>query len=336
MVAAFMLLHCTLTLFGGYLVYSEVSDTGCDPSGGVQGNDTCDESGPSVFGAMLGVVFASLGIPAVSNFVETFTSTRVALKRVLDVVNRKVGIPKEEIFEEGSTDEDEGDGKALSSGPVVKAILPPYLIDSSSQEGLKPKFVTGAISFEDVEFFYPTRPEAPVLSGLNLEIEAGKTVALVGQSGSGKSTIVSLIERFYDPVEGSVKLDGVDLKDMNVHHLRSVVAYVGQEPVIFATSIAENLRYGKPGATQDELEEAAKMANAHNFIMSFPDGYETHCGDNGAQLSGGKTSVFYILYSLTQPQIDLTPFAQPIAIEQAKDSDWLLLVPLSVILAFFC
>jgi ATP-binding cassette, subfamily B (MDR/TAP), member 1 len=282
MVAAFMLINCTLTLYGGFLVYSSVKVTGCDPSGGVNDNKLCDENGASVFGAMLGVVFASLGIPAVSNFVGTFTATRIALYKVMNVIYRNVGKPQEEIFDDPTADD------LGASKHCIKAILPQYLIDSSSHKGLKPGNIKGVISFEDVEFYYPTRPKAPILSGLNLKIEAGTTVALVGPSGGGKSTIMALIERFYDPIAGSVKLDGVELKDWNVNYLRSIVAYVGQEPAIFATTITQNILYGNPNATQHDVEEAAKKANAHSFIVSFPDGYETHCGDNGAHLSGGK------------------------------------------------
>jgi ATP-binding cassette subfamily B (MDR/TAP) protein 1 len=106
-------------------------------------------------------------------------------------------------------------------------------------------------------------------------------------SGGGKSTTVSLIERFYDPNTGSIELDGINLRDINVHHLRSLIGYVGQEPTLFATTIAGNIQYGNPGATQEEIETAAKMANAHDFISSFPDGYFTQVGDKGAQLSGG-------------------------------------------------
>ena len=270
MIATFMLIHFVLTLFGSYLIYDDVRKTGCDPSGSVDGNDTCNESGASVFGAMLGVVFGSLGIPAVSNFIETFTASRVALGGALHVINRKVGDPEVEIFE--TIDDGEDGDLAGCKRYHLKAILPPYLIDSSSRDGLKLDNVQGTISFENVSFYYPTRPKAQILSKFNLEIEAGKTLAIVGHSGCGKSTVLDLIERFYDPVSGSVKLDGVDLKDLNVKHLRSLVGYVGQEPLIFATSIAENIRYGMPNATQEKVEEAAKIANAHEFIMSFPDG----------------------------------------------------------------
>lgn len=107
-------------------------------------------------------------------------------------------------------------------------------------------------------------------------------------SGGGKSTTVALIERFYDPLEGSVTLDGIDIKEFNVAYLRSLIGYVGQEPTLFATTIAGNIRYGRPDATQEEIEAAARSANAHDFIASFPDGYDTQVGDKGAQLSGGQ------------------------------------------------
>jgi ATP-binding cassette, subfamily B (MDR/TAP), member 1 len=98
-----------------------------------------------------------------------------------------------------------------------------------------------------------------------------------------------MLERFYDPTSGSVKLDGADIKNINLKHLRSLIGYVGQEPTLFATSIANNIKYGNPSATQKQIEEAAKLANAHDFIASFPDGYNTQVGDKGAQLSGGES-----------------------------------------------
>jgi ABC-type multidrug transport system fused ATPase/permease subunit len=123
---------------------------------------------------------------------------------------------------------------------------------------------------------------------LSIDIPAGKTIAFVGPSGQGKSTIVKLLERFYDPVEGSLSLDGCDIKDINVRYLRSLIGYVGQEPSLFATSIANNICYGKPGCTQKEIEAAAVQANAHDFISQLPDGYDTQVGDRGSQLSGGQ------------------------------------------------
>ena len=121
-----------------------------------------------------------------------------------------------------------------------------------------------------------------------MNVPAGKSIALVGPSGGGKSTIVSMLERFYDPTSGSVELDGTNIKDLNVSCLRSLIGYVGQEPTLFATTIRGNIQYGNPDPTQEQIEAAAKMANAHDVIMSFPSGYDTQVGDKGSQLSGGQ------------------------------------------------
>jgi len=139
-----------------------------------------------------------------------------------------------------------------------------------------------------VVFAYPSRREQLVCQGYNLTVEAGTTVALVGSSGSGKSTAVSLVERFYDPDSGVVRLDGVDLRELNVRWLRQQIGLVGQEPVLFSGTIADNIANGKPGATRAEVEAAAKMANAHDFILGFQQGYETDVGEKGGQLSGGQ------------------------------------------------
>ncbi|TMW60933.1 hypothetical protein Poli38472_000975 [Pythium oligandrum] len=162
------------------------------------------------------------------------------------------------------------------------------LIDPLSEDGKKLNSVTGRITIENVSFAYPSRPEIKVCSNYSLTIEAGETVALVGPSGSGKSTVVSLLERFYDPLSGAVKLDGVDVRELNVRWLREQVGLVGQEPVLFATSIMENIRHGYPNATDEQVIEAAKMANAYTFITEFPDGFQTEVGERGAQLSGGQ------------------------------------------------
>jgi len=300
MLGTFIILYCILALFGTYLLWSDVQDSGCDPSEAVDNNATCSNTGTQVFGAMLGVAFASQGVSQVGNFVETFTAARVAAYPALQAIHRKPGAPAEEIYEtqEESADSSKSADQSMNKSTKstvkeegerkLKAILPAYTIDAFSDEGLKPTNIKGNISFKDVVFTYPTRPDNRVLKGLNLEIEAGKTVALVGPSGGGKSTTVALLERFYDPLSGSIELDGINLKDINVHHLRSLIGYVGQEPVLFATSIAANIKYGNPSATQEQIEAAAKMANAHDFISSFPDGYATQCGDKGSQMSGGQ------------------------------------------------
>uniref|UniRef100_K3WTD7 Uncharacterized protein n=1 Tax=Globisporangium ultimum (strain ATCC 200006 / CBS 805.95 / DAOM BR144) TaxID=431595 RepID=K3WTD7_GLOUD len=162
-------------------------------------------------------------------------------------------------------------------------------IDSFDESGLKPTKVEGKLEFKDITFRYPTRKEVTVLKNYNLTIEAGQTVAFCGQSGGGKSTCISLIERFYDPIRGEVLLDGNNLKDLNLNWLRSQIGLVGQEPTLFIGTIAENISFGlhtKP--SQEEIEAAAKMANAHDFISQFPDGYETQVGMKGEQLSGGQ------------------------------------------------
>jgi ATP-binding cassette subfamily B (MDR/TAP) protein 1 len=163
-------------------------------------------------------------------------------------------------------------------------------IDFSSQEGVKKDKdqVKGNIEFKNVEFHYPTRPEVSVLRKFRLTASAGKVTALVGASGCGKSSCVGLIERWYDPVNGNVLLDDTDLREYNVKWLREQISLVGQEPVLFSGTIAENIAYGKEDATQEEIEEAAKAANAHKFISGFPLGYKTQVGEKGTQLSGGQ------------------------------------------------
>lgn len=153
-------------------------------------------------------------------------------------------------------------------------------IDSENNHGKVLSHVKGEIEFKDVCFSYPSRPEATILQGLNLKVKAGKTVGLIGGSGSGKSTIISLLERFYDPSKGDILLDGHKIKKLQVKWLRSQMGLVNQEPVLFATSIKENIFFGKEGAPMELVITAAKAANAHDFIEKLPDGYETQVRDN--------------------------------------------------------
>ncbi|TXG61115.1 hypothetical protein EZV62_012478 [Acer yangbiense] len=161
-------------------------------------------------------------------------------------------------------------------------------IDIDDSDGIKPEKINGEIEFKEVDFFYPTRPKQIILMHLSLKIDAGTVVALVGRSGSGKSTIIRLIERFYDPSNGSVEVDGVDIKLYNLRALRSHIALVSQEPTLFMGTIHDNIAYGKENATEAEIVEAATIANAHDFISSLSDGYATYCGERGVQLSGGQ------------------------------------------------
>jgi ATP-binding cassette subfamily B (MDR/TAP) protein 1 len=161
-------------------------------------------------------------------------------------------------------------------------------VDRNSESGLELESVSGQLELRNVEFSYPSRPEVQILHDFSLSVPSGKTIALVGSSGSGKSTVVSLIERFYDPASGEVLLDGHDIKTLKLKWLRQQIGLVSQEPALFATTIKENILLARPDATQDEIEEAAQVANAHSFIIKLPDGYDTQVGERGLQLSGGQ------------------------------------------------
>lgn len=151
-----------------------------------------------------------------------------------------------------------------------------------------PSPVTGDIRFENVDFVYPARPDVPALHGFDLHIQPGETVALVGPSGAGKTTVIQMLQRFYDPVGGRILLDGTALSDMRRDNFRRVMALVPQDPVIFATSARENIRFGRLDATDAEVEAAARTAAAHDFIMALPEGYSSEVGERGVMLSGGQ------------------------------------------------
>lgn len=155
-------------------------------------------------------------------------------------------------------------------------------------QSIPAKASKGEIEFKNVAFNYPSRPDFSVLKSISFKVEAGQTVALVGSSGSGKSTIASLILRFYDPTNGTLLIDGVATKTTSITELRKQIALVPQDVILFAGSIRDNIAYGKPSASESEIEEAARKANAFDFINSFPDKFNTLVGERGIQLSGGQ------------------------------------------------
>lgn len=159
--------------------------------------------------------------------------------------------------------------------------------DPASPRAL-PRPVRGEIALEGVSFTYPARPDAPALHGIDLRVAPGETVALVGPSGAGKSTILQLLMRFYDPQAGHITLDGIGLSEMARDDFRRALALVPQDPVIFAASARENIRFGRPEATDAEVEAAAAAAAAHEFISALPEGYDTWLGERGVMLSGGQ------------------------------------------------
>ncbi|KAI4873056.1 hypothetical protein NFI96_025473 [Prochilodus magdalenae] len=221
-----------------------------------------------------GVLMGAMNLGQASPCLEAFASGRAAAKSIFETIDR---IPK---------------------------------IDCFSEEGHKLEKVKGDIEFHSVEFNYPSRPEVKILDELNVVAKAGETTAFVGPSGSGKSTAVQLIQRFYDPKCGMVTLDGHDIRSLNIQWLRSLIGIVEQEPVLFATTISENIRFGRPGVTMEEIIQASKDANAYNFIMDLPQKFETLVGEGGGQMSGGQKQRIAIARALIRnPKILLLDMA---------------------------
>ena len=221
MLGSFILLYAVLTLYGSYLMYTDVEENRCDPSAAVPGMDTCGSNGPAVFGAMLGIAFAAQGMSQLANSIKALATARTACGQALVAIDRTYGTKEMRVTKPAAAKKDEEGDKEEDAEETYT--LPKYEIDSSSPHGQKPSATQGEVVFEHVKFAYPTRLDNVIFNDFNLTIEAGKTVALVGPSGGGKSTTIGLIERFYDPIAGAVRLDGVDMKDLNVNFLRSQV-----------------------------------------------------------------------------------------------------------------
>jgi len=163
--------------------------------------------------------------------------------------------------------------------------IPTSIVPWNPSDGLN---TTGRLSFSNVHFAYPTRPDADILHDFSIEIQPGEVLAVVGESGSGKTTLAMLLSRFYDPLQGSISLDGQDLRTLSPTSLRHQIGHVSQEPTLFSGTVADNIAYGAHSCTEEDIIHAAKQANAHHFISEFPDGYQTQVGERGLSLSGGQ------------------------------------------------
>ncbi|KAF1781403.1 P-loop containing nucleoside triphosphate hydrolase [Phytophthora cactorum] len=272
-VASFGMEKSVTALYTSFLDVSNDQDKNLSVSGGVS------------FGLSQGMIFWVLAFVFYIGgiFVSHGTISFEDLFVVLIVF--MMGSFSVSMASQGSVD---GDKAKRAAANVFKIIDRVPEIDATSTAGTVLPSIQGNIDFKDLTFAYPSRPDAVIYQGYNLSVRRGQTVALVGASGSGKSTAIALLERFYDPSSGAVTLDGHDVRSLRLPWLRDRISLVSQEPVLFSGTIAENIALGKPGASRAEVEAAAKSANAFDFISNFPQGFDTEVGDRGAQVSGGQ------------------------------------------------
>lgn len=208
--------------------------------------------GGQIISILTALVFGGMALGQMSPCLNAVAAAQAAASKLFDTINRK---PK------------------INADDATWMVL----------ENIK-----GEIEFKDVYFRYPSRPNVEIFSGMSLKIPSGSTVALVGKSGSGKSTVINLLERFYDPNSGEILIDGINLKKLQVRWLRKKIGLVSQEPILFATTIRDNIAYGKENSTEDEIKNALEFANASDFINGLPLGLDTMVGELGTQLSGGQ------------------------------------------------
>lgn len=216
-----------------------------------------------------------------------FTSFVIALLMLYEPVKRLVGIHN--IFQQ-----------ALGASQKVFEYLDSAIQIAEKPDAKELKRFQRGISFAGVSFRYPNAPEGFLLEGISMEVKAGQIVALVGPSGAGKSTLASLLPRFYDPTEGSVRIDGTDVRDFQIASLRNKISIVAQDTFLFNTTLAANIGYGRPGASEEEIREAARNALALEFIEQLPEGFQTLIGERGARLSGGQRQRIAIARALLE------------------------------------